>query len=288
MKKHYAGVLLIIFAFFCTSIISALGKNLLQSTTLGILLCMQNIFALCFCVPFILTSPKCFSTKRIGLHFLRALFGVIAYLCLFIALKYISILDASLLANSSPLFLPLVVLVCFHQKISGFLYLSLIIGFFGVFLVLNPLSDVQFSFHSWMVLVALSGSLFSAMALQCVRNLTKTEPCITINFYYFFLATLITVPLAILEWQAISRPELLKLTCIGFLLALIQFSIARAYKYVTPVILGPFNYSVVIFSGLIQWIFWDVIPGWINLIGVILISLGGTLSILNQKKILLK
>ncbi len=284
-RSHIIGIYLTIFAFLCAAIMNALGKVGLQTIPLGMLLFAQNLFALCFCIPLIIRSPSVFRTKHLKSHFFRASTGLLSYACLFIAVQYISLVNATLLANSAPLFLPFVVRIWFGQKIRKSLWISLIIGFLGVFFILNHGDNISTLFNSWMILVALLGSLFSAIALQFVRNLSSTESSSTIIIYYFLISTILTMPLFISQFHMLGQTEWFILVAIGFLLACIQFSLAQAYHHASPTLLGPFNYTVVIFSGLIQWIYWDVIPGFVSLIGITLISLGGILSITQQKKI---
>jgi drug/metabolite transporter (DMT)-like permease len=51
-----------------------------------------------------------------------------------------------------------------------------------------------------------------------------------------------------------------------------------AYRHAHPGRIAPFNYSVVIFSGLIGWIVWHDRPDALALVGVLLVSAGGILT----------
>ena len=283
-RHHIIGVVLIVFAFLCVSVMNAFAKVALETVPLGMLLFTQNFLALCLAIFFVFRSPKALITHRLKLHIFRAITGLLSLACLFIAIEYISLVNATLLANSAPLFLPFVVWVWFGQKITKTLWLCLIIGFLGVFFIANPTSDLGLLFDSWMVLIALLGSLFSAIALQCVRTLGSTESPLTTVTYYFLIASIATLPFAVLQWQHLSRRDWLMLFEIAVLLALIQYLLFVAYKYASPTFLGPFNYSVVIFSGIIQWIYWKIAPTPIAFLGIFLICLGGMLAILQQKR----
>lgn len=283
-RHHISGIILIICAFLCVAIMNALAKVSLLTVPLGLLLFMQNFWAFCFTTPFLLKNPKMLITKKWKLHTLRAVSGLLSYACLFIAVKYISLVNATLLANSAPLFLPFVIRFWLGQKITKTLWFCLIIGFLGVFLIINPTAQLSLLFKSWTVIVALFGSLFSAIALQCIGNLGKTESFPAIMFWYFLLATVATIPFLVFQWQPLSSHDWIILISIGALLALIQLLLALAYKYASPTLLGPFNYSIVIFAGIIEWIYWKVTPQPMALLGIFLICLGGILVIVNQKQ----
>ena len=62
-------------------------------------------------------------------------------------------------------------------------------------------------------------------------------------------------------------------------MALAQLLIILAYEHATASQIAPFNYSVVIFSGLIGWIVWHNELDWFSIVGILLVCAGGILSI---------
>ncbi|MBP9191398.1 MAG: hypothetical protein KBF96_02500, partial [Ignavibacteria bacterium] len=49
--------------------------------------------------------------------------------------------------------------------------------------------------------------------------------------------------------------------------------------------LSPLNFSVVIFAGILDWLFYGHVPGFSSLIGIVLVITGGILALtLHQKK----
>ena len=71
-----------------------------------------------------------------------------------------------------------------------------------------------------------------------------------------------------------------RLTLLGVFMAVAQLLIILAYQHATASQIAPFNYSVVIFSGLIGWIVWHNTLDWISGFGILLVCAGGILSIL--------
>ena len=86
-----------------------------------------------------------------------------------------------LLSNSAPLFIPLISRAWLKEKIGGMVWISLLIGFAGVALVLDP-SPALLSNPA--ALIAISAALFSAFALVSVNQLSSTEPSDRILFYF--------------------------------------------------------------------------------------------------------
>jgi drug/metabolite transporter (DMT)-like permease len=161
-------------------------------------------------------------------------------------------------------------------RIAPAVLASLAVGFVGVVLIIKPGPELLANPSS---LIALSAALFSAIALVTVNTLSRTDRPDTILFYYFFIASVATAPFAALEWKTPSLEEWGLLIGVGVFMALAQLLIILAYQHATASQIAPFNYSVVIFSGLIGWIVWRNALDAVAVLGILLVSAGGILSI---------
>lgn len=269
------GGFLIVVAFLSIALMSALGK-LAGSTPTGTLVFFQNFISLVFFLPWVLRHGIAgVATSRTGLHILRALAGLLSQVMMFAAVKKMPLMDAVLLSNSAPLFIPLVTWAWLKERISGVVWGSLLVGFFGVILILKPNAAL---IKNPSALIAISAALFSAFALVTVNRLSTTETTERILFYYFLISSLAAAPFALLQWHAPTRQQWLCLGGIGIFMAAGQLLIILAYRHASAGRIAPFNYSVVVFSGLIGWLVWKNTPDLLSLFGVILVTLGGILS----------
>jgi drug/metabolite transporter (DMT)-like permease len=269
------GALLIVLAFASVAVMSALGKAA-KGVSTGTLVFFQNFISLLLFAPWTLRHGSSrLRTGRIGLHLLRAAGGLLSQFLMFAAVRKMALVNAVLLSNSAPLFIPLISWAWLKEKISGVVSISLLIGFAGVVVILDPspalLSDPA-------ALIAISAALFSAFALVSVNQLSSTEPSDRILFYYFLFSSLAAVPFVILKWSTPTPREWLFLAGIGVTMALSQLLIILAYKQASAERIAPFNYTIVIFSGLIGWVVWNNRPGLLALAGVVLVMAGGILS----------
>jgi drug/metabolite transporter (DMT)-like permease len=269
------GDLLIVLAFACVAVMSAFGKAAKEVPT-GILVLFQNFISLLLFTPWALGKGVSeLRTSRTWLHILRAAAGLFSQVLMFVAVKRMPLVSAVLLSNSAPLFIPLVTWVWLKERIGGMVWVSLLIGFAGVILILKPglalLSDP-------IALIAISAAVFSALALVAVNQLSTTEPSRRILFYYFLYSSAAATPFAVLKWRNPTDREWLLLGGIGLMMAASQLLIILAYKHATAGRIAPFNYTVVIFSGLIGWVVWNNTPDLLSLVGVLLVTAGGVLS----------
>jgi drug/metabolite transporter (DMT)-like permease len=275
------GILLTVLAFLSVAIMSALGKAASKSVSSEVLVFFQNSISLVILTPWILRDGiENLRTEHLGLHFVRGISGMLSQYFMFVALKYIPLVDTVLLVNAAPLFIPLITWAWLKHGIGGRLWLSLVIGFVGIVLILQPGGEV----FSWATPLALVAGIFSAIALVTVGKLNITEPSLRILFYYFLISTVLTAPLVIAKWSKPEPKAWIYLVGIGLTMALAQLLLILAYEQASPSRVSPFNYSVVVFSGLIGWIVWNQIPNALSILGIILVCVGGILSVIHYHK----
>jgi len=275
-RQLFLGITLIVAAFFCVAVMSAFGKAAAGVSTATISF-FQSFISLLLFLPWTLRRGLAdLHTDQLPLHIARALSGLLSQVLYFWAVKEMTLIDAVLLVNAAPLFIPIVALLWNRTPITLSVGISLLVGFVGVVLIIRPGPDLL---SNPSALIALSAALFSAIALVSVNKLTAHNHSDTILFYYFFIASLATLPFAIAGWSAPTPREWGLLIGVGLFMALAQLLIILAYQHATAAQIAPFNYSVVIFSGLIGWVVWHDSLDWISIVGIILVCVGGILSI---------
>jgi drug/metabolite transporter (DMT)-like permease len=276
-RQLFLGVTLIVAAFFCVAVMSAFGKAASSVSTATISF-FQSFISLLVFLPWTLRHGLAdLKTSQLPLHVARALAGLLSQVLFFWAVKEMVLIDAVLLVNAAPLFIPLVALLWNRSPITPAVGISLLVGFIGVVLIIKPGADVLTNPSA---LIALLAALFSAIALVSVNKLSGHNHPDTILFYYFFIASLATAPFAIAVWSEPTTQEWGYLVGVGAFMAVAQLLIILAYQHATASQIAPFNYSVVIFSGLIGWLVWHNTLDWISGVGILMVCAGGILSIL--------
>jgi drug/metabolite transporter (DMT)-like permease len=264
-------------AFFCVALVGALAKVSGQYTSTGVLLLFQNLICLVFITPVVLFRGGWSSlrTSRIGLHLLRAATGTACWYALFFAIMLIPLANATLLTYSAPLWMPLIAWIVTRQRVSTPTWVGAAIGFGGVVLVLQPQG------HSFRAgeLAALAAALLLAVAMMSVRWLGATEPITRVLFYYFLLSTVMSAPIALYDWQPFPAQTWGWLIGLGLAQLFSQILIVLAYRYASAEKVGPFIYSVIVFTALIDWIVWGHAPTLITYLGMALVIGGGLVAV---------
>jgi drug/metabolite transporter (DMT)-like permease len=270
------GAALTTASFFCVAVMSAMGKVAGQLTSTGVVVLFQNLIAFLFIAPIALRGGwEPLRTEKLGLHILRAASGTACWYALFIAITMMPLTNAVLLSFSAPLWMPVIAWLISREKSSGATWFGAALGFVGVVLVLQP------HHHRFNVgtLLALAAALLLAVALMSVRWLGATEPMPRILFYYFLLSTVMAIPIAAIQWHSVPARAWIYLLGIGFAQLFAQVFIVVAYRYASSVKLGPFIYTTIVFTALIDWVVWNHPPTLYVVAGMVLVIGGGLVAI---------
>ena len=224
------------------------------------------------CLPFILWMAihknVHLSFKKVPGHLVRSLAGLASMYSYFYAIKSLPLVSALTLSNTSPLFMPVIVLIALRLVVSKLRCIALLIGFIGVLILLRP-GNFTFNLGS---LAALGTGLFSALSYFSIRQLSKTESTETILAYYFLICSALTfVPMAVV-WEPIADPkDWLYLLGLGAFSFIFQYAMTRSYTLVAATRMSTLNYLGVVFAGLSGWWIFNEVPDLWVLAGSVLI-----------------
>lgn len=239
-----------------------------------------------FSIGFLLTLPKVIQhgknslkTTRPGLMIIRGFSGMLSLAAMYFAIRYIPLVDAVLLQNTIPLFVPIILLVALRKKISPAIWIGLAIGFVGVVLIIKPNAAII----SPAALIGLSAGLSSAISVVSTSILKRTESANTITFYFLLIGSIVTAPFMIWHWTPIQAHDIMFLIGLGVFLFIGQLLVTQAFLHGHAHVLAPLSYATVIFTGLLGWLIWNHVPDWLSITGIVLVCLGGIFIILVER-----
>ncbi len=236
----------------------------------------QALFSWAMLLPFLLKAGvKKFYTSKFGWISLRTIFGLIGLYCISSALQTESLGNVVVLNNTAPFFVPFIAWIWLKERILHRLWFGLIVGFVGILIVLRPAIS---HFNAGLILALLSG-LATGLLIVATKRIAH-EDFLKVLFYYFLIIWVILAPFLFTNWT-LPPPKIwlyLILAAISSILA--QLSFTAAFRYAPPQEVAPFVYTSVIFSGLIDWIIWEVTPDLFSFIGWVVVCTGGVMVVL--------
>lgn len=209
-------------------------------------------------------------------HFWRSLAGSIALFMNFYVVLHLPLATASTLQNTSAIFLGLLSIIILKQKPTPISWISLILGFVGVIILLKPtVGGDTFA----MILGLVSGAISGYAYLQ-VRELSLLgEPAWRIVFYLSLLSTIISGVLAVFFGFTPINPEsLLYIVGTGVTALGGQLLMTYAYQVGQKFVVATLSYMTVVFAILFgAWLFGERLD-WLSLLGIGVIVASGILS----------
>ena len=203
----------------------------------------------------------------------RSVFGTIGLVFNFYAITHISLADSTIIQKLSPFVILILSYIFFKEKMTKFQMIAIVIAFIGVGFIIKPSGD---GFVSIGALAALLGAFCSGIAYTCVRYLgTHNVSGEFIIFFFSTLSTLLLLPYLIFDYKVMTMYQLSMLILDGASATIGQYGVTFAYKYAAAKNISVFDYSQVIFSGILGFIFFNELPDLQSLIGyIIVISIG--------------
>lgn len=274
-EKH--GILFGVLAAIAMSIMAIFVKMAVKIPNETIVFSRFGIPLLLLCLIGTKSNLK-FSLQKVPKNLTRALGGVVSMYCYFYAIKQLPLVTAMTLNNTTPLFIPLFVLVVFRKVVSKWRFFAAAVGFIGVIIMLRPTSG----FFEFATLFGLGAGFFGAVALLGLRHLSKTEHPQTILFYYFIISSVVTFFPMLYAWQPLEELSwslLLGIAISGFFY---QYLITLAFAHAPATKASIPSYLVVVLSGFADWLIWGKVPEVWTFVGIILICIGGLIAILDK------
>lgn len=276
------GIFLTIGSYACYAIASFIVK--LVSASQFSMVFSRNLIGLLIFSPLFIWKRKELKTKKLIPHILRTSLSLMAMYCSVYGISYLNLGDAILLEQTAPFFVMIILFLWKKEKISLFNFISMLISFTGVVLIIVP----QFAIFQIYSLASLASGLLAGLCFIIVETLVKTESPVATLFYLLLVSTLVSAVPAFPQLKELDFffywPFLL---LIGFFFALCQMLRNVALTFVNSNVLASYSYLCPLFSIVLGLIFLDEPLTQNRIIGSIMILGSGVyvyLEKLNKEK----
>ena len=209
-------------------------------------------------------------TKRPGGHFLRTLYGLTAMSAFFYGYKTLPLADAISISFAAPLFMTALSVPMLAEKVGIRRWIAVLVGFVGVLIMVRPSANMDPT-----SLIMLGGTVFFALAMIAVRQLSRTETSASIVFYFTLIGSLLFGAMMPWVWKAPDLTDFAILASIGIIGGSAQLLMTNAVKAAPIAILAPFEYTALLWATGFDIVIWSVFPSAYTLIGAaILVTTG--------------
>lgn len=267
------GIAFMMTGSFLFAIADALGKLVTQSYPLAQVVWLRCVFGLVLIALVILVKgkPGDFKTSRPMVHLVRSLAGLIMTVCILVGLKYIPLGEVTALVFATPIIIAFYSITMLKEPMRKGLLAAILLGFFGVLIVVRPTPSHFHIAH----LIMLGFALTSAFLSISARALVKTESALTLNFYIYPATIVLGAYPAWQDWLTPDLKSLALLFGVAFFATLALLSITKAVHCASPARVTPFDYSRMIWTISIGYFFWGEYPDAVTWGGIAIIIVCG-------------
>ena len=175
----------------------------------------------------------------------------------FLALQYLQLAETGAIQFSVPLLIALFSAVGLGEPIGTRRWAAIVIGFAGVLLVVRPGTQ---GFHP-AIFLALGNTVLYALFNMLTRRMAASESAESMQLVSAIGAAVLLAPLALPQWQAPQGAlQWTLILCCGLLGGLGHLFVARAHRYASAAVLGPFLYQQILYMVFWGWLVFNQVP----------------------------
>ena len=294
------GILFILTGMALFSVQDSLIKYIFEDTALYELYFGRTLTALILLALYLkITSQKLvMKTYYPLLTTVRVICFFFGFSFFYISLTYMSLAMANALFFSSPFFFSILAILIIADKVGIRRCLAIILGFLGVYIVLNP----NFENFDYTKLAPVACALFYAISMT-ITKITSDKDSVYSQMFHLYIGAIgisiiffiftgkgqfntfsdPTLQFILREWftnPTYSWPFIL---IMGLVASLSFYFVFSAYSIASPSVVSLFEYSLIIWAIIIGYLLFNDIPTVRTFIGVALIIGAGVYIYIREK-----
>ena len=301
MKNNNSkGIILILFGMFIFSIQDSIMKYIFSFVSLYEIYLIRTLVSFVIILLFlkITKKPIIFKTQYPLLTFCRIILFFFGFSSFYISLTVLPLITATALFFVTPFLITIFAKFFLKEQIGPRRWLAVIIGFIGVYVILNP----DFSNFDYMSLTPILCAFCYSLSMIIIKITSEKDSVYTQTFTFYIGAIIISVifyftfgdgqyntidhpasQFIFREWFSNLENSMLLMIATGFTASVAFLLLFSAYRIASPAVISPFEYSILVWSSLSGWFFFNEIPDLKTIIGIILIVCGGIYIFIREK-----
>ena len=232
----------------------------------------RNIVAAFFAFALLMKNPSVVKTGKGHVKdlLIRATAGTLGVFCNFYAISNMGIADASILNKLSPFFAIIFSFFLLKERPKKVEWLAVTVAFIGALFVIKP----TFSSEVIPAVSGVLGGLGAGIAYTFVRKMGKDGVNGSLIIFFFSaFSCLVTLPVLIFDFYPMSIEQFLYLMLAGLSASGGQIFITKAYSKAPAKEISVYDYSIVLFTAVLGFLFLQEIPDALSFIGYAVIIL---------------
>ncbi len=277
------GILLIIAAFCIFSLLDTTAKYLVQTYPTAQVVWARYVGHVLLAAVILLPrhGRSLLQSQSPGLQVIRSLLLFGSTCANFAALQYLQLAETSAIMFSAPLMVAVLAIPLLGEHIGPRRWAAVIIGFFGVLIVIRP----GLGLVHWAAGLSLLCALFGAGYQITTRKLAGVDRAVTTQFYSALIGAVAITPLVPFFWKTPDLEGVLLMLCLGAFGGFGHWMLILAHRLAPAPILAPFNYIQLLPMILLGYLVFGDFPDLWTLIGAGVVLSSGLYLLYRERKV---
>ena len=240
----------LVFASLFFSLMTVCVKKIDEAIPIYELVFFRSVFSLI--VTSIIIKKKKINPwgKNKFLLTVRGLLGTIALICIFYSIRNLPLSISTVIQYTYPIFISIFAVFLIKEKINFNLILALIIGWFGILIILNPYQSTSYELDKYAVFMAFTGAITTSLAYITVKKLSRQEDIFIIIKYFPLISVITLIPIVYANWITPQINDLIWIIGIGIFTQAGQTFLTLGLKNLPASQASSINYLQVIFGSI--------------------------------------
>ena len=294
------AIILMLFGMSVFAIQDALIKIISTETNLFLIYFSRSLIggSILFLYLYIKKEPIVLKTYYPKLTVLRGCLFFISFSLYYFSLTKLSLAKAITLFFVSPFFITIISIIVLKEVVGIKRWSAIIIGFVGVYLVMEPDFNNFDYFSTFPVLCA-----FGYALTMIIQKITSDKDTLYSQTFHLFIAAIFfsiiigfisgdgklydqkypEYSFLLIEWS-LSFNTMIIFIIIGIITVFGFLCIFQAYRIGSPPSVAPFEYIIILWGLIISWFVWEDTLSTRAYIGLLLIVLGGIYTFIRESQ----
>ena len=294
------GIILILLGMMIFSVQDSIMKYIYNFVSLYEVYLIRTLVSFVVILLFlkIAKKPIIFKTQYPLLTYCRVILFFFGFSSFYISLTVMPLVTATALFFVTPFLITIFAKFFLKEQIGPRRWLAVIIGFVGVYIILNP----NFSNFDYLSLTPIFCAFCYSLSMIIIKKTSEKDSVYTQTFTFYFGAIIISLIFYFIigdgqynttdhpafqfifrEWFTSLETSMLIMIVTGLTASVAFLLLFTAYRIASPAVISPFEYSIIIWSSLSGWFFFNEIPDLKTIIGIFLIVCGGIYIFFREK-----
>lgn len=288
--QFFRAIIFKILSVFLFVVMAGIIKSVSGHVPPGQSVFFRSLFAIPVIVVWLMMRKELrigFKTQNPMNHVWRGVIGTSAMAMTFGALGLLPLPEMTAIGYAMPIFVVIFAAMFLNETVRLFRLVTVAVGLIGVMIIMAPrLSvDVIDVTETLGAVLALGAAVCAALAQVFIRKLTKTETTSSIVFWFSVTASGLSLLTIYWGWVVPTPKEAALLILAGFIGGVGQILLTSSYRLADASFVAPFEYSSMLFSIAIGFVFFDEVPTLTTLVGAAVVIAAGIMIIWRERQL---